>query len=447
MAVVALSLPLVFFYAGLLWRDAWLLALVAVTTSLVDRFDLARLGVPTSLGLCLLLALVTASVLGRRWRRRLTGAYFATLYVAWFTTLHTFHRLGVVTLREAGSDPLTYESQARAILETWSLEGGESIFLMQPAFRYLRFLERLVLGDGDGLLSIVALAALYWALCWAFARLWPRPRPAVLRAIAFGTAAGLTLALASSPPVVFFVQVSLSEYPTWVFLPLLFPLLFLSRSPRDWIRGAVLAGLSCLTRLNQIPAMLATMAVFAGRAWRIRPAPALLAVGLVLATLPLPAAHNLYYGRELVWSTGNQSAPVNTVLSPRRLLRFFDDPDVRARVWYQVDHMFYLHTLRDKFPRGEYVSWTAIHGLQLLWLGVSLLTLARRTAPGLTKILLGLPLAYLGVHLVFVVDFYYPRHIIAGHFAMALVSLHALGRGFGPAPARDPTPAPPAPER
>ena len=93
-------------------------------------------------------------MLGRRWRRRLAGAYFATLYITVFTTLRTFHRLGVATLREGGSDPLAYESQARSILETWSLEGGEPVFFMQPAFRYVRFLERLVLGDGDGFLSI-----------------------------------------------------------------------------------------------------------------------------------------------------------------------------------------------------------------------------------------------------------------------------------------------------
>ncbi len=431
-AIVGFALPVALFYVGLLWRDAWLLALVGLATPLVDRLDPGRLGIPSSLGLCSVLALVAVSVLGRRWRRRLAGAYFATLYITLFTTLHTFRRLGVATLREGGSDPLTYESQARSILDTWSLEGGEPVFFMQPAFRYVRFLERLVLGDGDGFLSIAALAALYWALCFAFARLWPRPRPSRLRAIAFGASAGLTLALATSPPVVFFVQVSLSEYPTWIFLPLLFPLLFLSRSPREWLRGAALAGLSCLTRLNQIPPLLAVMAVFAWRAWRIRLAPVLVAVGLVLATLPLPVAHNLYYGGQLVWSTGNQSAPVNTVLPPRALLRFFDDSKVRARVWYQVDHMLYLHTLRDRFPRGEYVSWVAIHGIQLLWLVVGLLTLARRSAPAITKILLGLPLVYLGVHLVFVLDFYYPRHIVAGHLAMALVTLYALGRGFGP---------------
>jgi hypothetical protein len=242
------------------------------------------------------------------------------------------------------------------------------------------------------------------------------------------------LALVSAPPIVFFVQVSLSEYPTWVFLPLLFPLLFLSRSPRDWLRGAVLVSLSCLTRMNQIPPLLGIMAVFARRAWPIRRGPTLAAVGLVLGALTLPVAHNLHYGGQFVWSTGNQNDRRNMVIPPPDLLRYFHDPAVRHQVWEQVDHMFYLHDVRDAFPRGDYVSWVAIHSIQVLWLAVGLLTLARRTAPGMTKILLGLPLLYLGVHLVFQVDVYYPRHIVAGHLAMALVALYALGRGFGPAP-------------
>jgi hypothetical protein len=432
--VAILIVPLLFFYARLLWRDGWYLALAAVAAPVADHFDLARFGLPTSLGLGLLLVLLAVPLLGRSWRRRLVAASLALPYVALFTTLHTFHRLGVVTLREGGDDPLIFESQAHAILDTWSLQGDETIYRMQPAFRYIRFLERLVLGDGDGFVSIVSLAALYWAFYWAFASLWPRPQRSRLRTVAFAAMACAALALLSSPPIVFSMQVSLSEYPTWIFLPLLFPLLFVSHSPRDWLRGAVLVSLSCLTRMNQIPPLLGMMAIFARRAWPVRRGPTLVAVALVLCALTLPIAHNLHYGGQLVWSTGTQDDPRNMVIPPRNLLRVFLDPSVRNRVWYQVDHIFYLHTLHDAFPRGEYVSWVAIHSIQILWLTVGLLTLARRTAPRMTKMLLGLPLLYLGVHLVFQVDIYYPRHIVAGHLAMAVVALYAVGRGFGPAP-------------
>jgi hypothetical protein len=429
-AIVALGAPLLLFYLGLLWRDAWLLALVGVAAPAVDRLNLTRVGLPTSIGLLLLLVLIAVPVLGQRWRRRLLGAYFALLYVAWLVTLRSLRRLDVVTLREFAGDPLFYESHARSILDTWSLEAGERVFFMQPGFRYLRFLERLLLGDGDGLLSILALTALYWTLCFAFARLWPRPRPTGLRAAVFGAMGVLLLSLWSSPPIVFFVQASLSEYPTWIFLPLLFPLLFVSRSPRDWLRGGVLVGLSCLTRLNHLLALFALMAVFAWRACRIRPRAVLAVAVLMLAMFSLPAAHNLYYGGQLVWTTLQAQGPGATAIAPREVGGLLRDPAVREKVWYQVDHMFYLHTVRDRFPRGDWMSWVAIRGIQVVWLAVALLTLARRVAPGTTKVLMGLPLAYLVVHLVYHVEFYYPRHIIAGHLAMALVTLYAIGRGW-----------------
>ena len=225
LAVVFLVLSLVFFHGRLVWRDAWLLALIGVVTPLADRYDAARFGIPSSLGLCFVLILVAWPVLARRWRRRLVGAFFSLTYVAWFVTLRSFPRLDYIRLRDWAEDPLFYESQARSILDAWSLQGGEPIFVYQPLFRYFRFTQRLILGEGDGLVSLVGFAVLCWALCWVFARLRARPRADGPRRMLFVSVEGLMLALASTPPVVFFIQASLSEHPTWIFLPLLFPML------------------------------------------------------------------------------------------------------------------------------------------------------------------------------------------------------------------------------
>jgi hypothetical protein len=429
LAIAALAAALLLFYAGLLWHDAWLLALVAGATPLVDRFDLAWIGLPSSLGLCFLMALVAAPVLGRRWRRRLVGAFLATAYVAWFVTLHTFRRLDVVTLREWAGDPLFYESQARSILDSWSLEGGEPLFIYQPLFRYIRFGERLLLGDGDGLLSILALAVLYWALCWAFARLWARPRADGPRAILFGGVALLMLALASTAPIVFFVQVSLSEYPTWIFLILLFPMLFASRSPTQWRAGVALASLSLLTRSNQAPGVLGMLGAFVWRTWRLRSRLALGALALAALILALPSLHNLYYGGQLALT--GQSQPHLLRLPPALWPRMFHDPRLRKEALNQLDHVFYLNPVDDPPPRGDELSRAAMRGLQVLWLAACVLALRRRGfEPGAKMLLLGLPLLYLGVHFVYVVDDYYPRHIIAGHLAMGLVTLNAAGRAW-----------------
>ena len=200
--------------------------------------------------------------------------------------------------------------------------------------------------------------------------------------------AGLTLALASSPPVVFFIQVSLSEYPTWIFLPLLFPLLFLSRSPREWLRGAVLASLSCLTRLNQIPPLLAVMAVFAWRAWRIRLRPD--------AGRGRPGARDaVAAGRAqpLLWRAARvdhrepgrarQHRPPASGASA--ILRRFRASGLASGTRSTTCSI--CTTLRDKFPRGEYVSWVGdprdpapVAGRRASW------TLARRAAPAITKV-------------------------------------------------------------
>ena len=73
----------------------------------------------------------------------------------------------------------------------------------------------------------------------------------------------------------------------------------------------------------------------------------------------------------------------------------------------------------------------AIRGLQILWLTACVLAFRRRGfAPGTKILLVALPLLYLGGHLVYVVDQYYPRHIIVGHLAMGLVTLNAVGRAW-----------------
>jgi uncharacterized membrane protein YqjE len=258
----------------------------------------------------------------------------------------------------------------------------------------------------------------------------------------------LLFALASTPPVVFFVQVSLSEYPTWIFLGLCFPLLFASRSPRHWRTGTVLAGLTLLTRPNQALAVLGLLAVFAWRTWPLRPRATVAALALTAMLLALPAAHNFYYGGQVVLSSRGASRlppkdwqeslltsagarrPTILKLPPQDWLRVHD-PHVRRQILNQIDHLFYINPVDEPPPRGDPLSRDAARGLQILWLTACVLAFRRRGLARGTKILLvALPLLYLGVHFVYVVDDYYPRHIIAGHLAMALVTLNAVGRGW-----------------
>lgn len=51
-------------------------------------------------------------------------------------------------IKPSGSDILTYENQARLILEGDGLRGGESVFWYSPGYRYALFLVHLIFGDG-----------------------------------------------------------------------------------------------------------------------------------------------------------------------------------------------------------------------------------------------------------------------------------------------------------
>jgi hypothetical protein len=238
------------------------------------------------------------------------------------------------------------------------------------------------------------------------------------------------LALASTPPVVYFVQASLSEYPTWTFLALSFPMLFASRSPAEWRTGGILASLCPLLRANQAPAVLGLLAIFAWRTWRLRLRSAIAVLVLSLVILSLPAWHNWYYGGRP--SLTGDSPPQNLRLPPQKWLRVLREPTVRKEALNHLDHIFYVNPVDDPPPRGDKLARLAVRGLQVLWLAAGVLVLlGRGRTSGADALLLGLPLLYLGVHLVYVVDDYYPRHIIAGHLAMGLVTLNALGRGWG----------------
>ena len=111
--------------------------------------------------------------------------------------------------------------------------------------------------------------------------------------------------------------------------------------------------------------------------------------------------------------------------------RILDDAAILKEALNQLDHVFYINPVHDPPPRGDELSRTAMRGLQILWAATCILALRRRGfARGTKLLLLGLPLLYLGVHLVYVVDDYYPRHIIAGHLAMGLVTMNAVGQGW-----------------
>jgi hypothetical protein len=202
----------------------------------------------------------------------------------------------LVVYRSAGDDWLTYESFARTILETWSLQGGEDVFYYQSLFRYVRFGQRLLLGDGDLLVLAASLSALFFSVLWATGRLAGHEPRAPVRTAAIMGIGLLLLTLLSSATVVGAVLAPLSEQVTWIALPLLFVALVAGRSRQAWAFGAALAGLSVATRSNQAPGLFLIVLTGLLAAWRRRPSAVVVAALLFGACALIPLVHNLYYG-------------------------------------------------------------------------------------------------------------------------------------------------------
>ena len=360
-------------------------------------------------------------------RRRLVGAY---LFLAASMTLATVVWLGPpghVWLRDGGSDWLTYEDQARSILETRSLRGGEDVFYYQPAFRYIRFLEHLILGDGDPFILATAMLALGFAALWVIIGFVPARRTPG-QFLAWLLATVLLFSWIFAPSVRGLVRAGASEYPTWICLLVGWPLLLRPGRATSWLVGSVLIGGAFITRTNQILGLAGLlMAALLLRAdltarWRLSGALAT----LVVASLPL--AHNLYFGGEAVPLTASIAIPTNLVVSPGVLADAFSDAEARRLVVTQLRWLLVL-------DGPMHLRWLA-RGAQVLWLvSVAGLFVGRRRPAGV-YLLAAVPALFLGVHLFYQVTVYFPRHVVAGHLAMVLVAL-TLARTRGvPSPGR-----------
>jgi len=211
---------------------------------------------------------------------------------------------------------------------------------------------------------------------------------------------------------------------------------------RGWLEtlGVLLLGGSLITRTNQAPGLLWLFGIRAWRAVRSRDRRvALAAVALIIVCL-LPAAHNLYYGDKVVLLPTSSAIPENLVLRPVTYWEARHDEDAKDRVLEHLDLLLYGPAAHKRpVPAGGSLA-PVFRGFQALWLLAVVLMLRHAWVSGTLR---HLPVAvapafFLGTHLFYQVDVYYPRHIVVGHLAMAAVALyasaHTRAQTSGPAP-------------
>jgi hypothetical protein len=387
-------------------------------------------GLPGGIGLTLITGTLFVWIARRPSTRLLLLAYLAIGWASAFRKDFFLRGFHTVLYRGAGEDWLTYESHARSILETGSLQAGEPVFYYQPLFRYLVFLTHAVFGDGDTLTALFAQAVLIWSVFWMSASLLPR-RQVFGSWRVLGIAIGLLLVtLVTSESVSRLIYYGASEYPTWIAFLMLFPRLAVSEARRHWWMGTVMLGLSLITRLNQAIALGWMFAVFLWRTASARPRFAVQPILLVAALAALPVAHNAYYGGELSLLPTGRAAEGTLPMPVSRWLRVSSDGQAREEALMQLAAMTYttrmaVGTAFVPTEASHAVMLVACRGLQMAWGLAATLLFATRT-PATPRLLLIVPALLLGVHLFYQVRAYHPRFIVIGYLAMGAVAMLAV---------------------
>ena len=379
-------------------------------------------------------ALVGAVVLPRRHRRRmLLLAWCGVVLLMASDTLREWPRLDTVHLRDGGGDWLMYQSLARSVLDTWSLQGGRDVFYFQPMFRYIVFAEHMLLGDGDAGIVILARSgvsiAILW-MCWLFT---PRGLPRTWRGAVAGATAVLLMLFVNFSSVVRFFYAGASEYPTWIIFPVALSMLFAAPLNRWRIVGCALLGLAFTIRANQAPALLCLLGAYLLWARTRGPSHLIWSISAMLAVASLPMIHNFYYGGELVLTTTSATIPQNLIVSPAQVIAAASDADSRAVIRRQLDGVLQIGAARAQRMVQGADMLPAVRALQALWLlAIATTFTAGKRAGGIPRIVLLVPGLFLGVHLFYQVWVYYPRHIVIGYLAMGAVTFVAMcGRRLG----------------
>jgi hypothetical protein len=224
---------------------------------------------------------------------------------SWVSTTQDFRSLNQIVFRERFSDWVRYQSQARDMLHTGFLRGGEDVFYMQPGFRYVLYTFRRILGDGDPYVSSVFLFLIVFfgvrALNIGSARIFRSDWLQTLLLWGF-------ISIAFSWIFVWFISVQASEVGAW--LAVMAAGALLVRRMLTFSSSVTLFSLlaiSVCVRPNHIVGVfsLVFIVLFFKDKFLITGKMLLASVLSFLVILLLPLAHNWIYGGRLVlFSTG-----------------------------------------------------------------------------------------------------------------------------------------------
>jgi hypothetical protein len=335
-----------------------------------------------------------------------------------------------VVLRSAQDDPLNYESGAYSVLSSGSLEGGEKVFVYQPMFRYIKFGEHAIFGDGMTFPATMQLAVFLGGAFFLGEKILrkgiSRPKRLLLAAI------GAAIVFLGGYYVSIVIRAGLSEYTTWSLLLWALPLLYLDDKATACLMGLAALAFSFTIRTDQLPAIL-WVAFWALNSLRKKNKWAFAFGSILLVCIfLLPLMHNLYYGHQFVLATTSGNFAINLPVPPATWLAVFrGDSAAAAAIQGQLKQMFLLTNV----SLSTRLTLTAMAALFVVWLGIIGYSIVRRRFSDLA--LLAIPLFYLAPHLFFAIIVYYPRLIFIAYLAMGAAAAVWLARGPSTAAIRE----------
>jgi hypothetical protein len=336
--------------------------------------------------------------------------------------------IGLVLLRSAGNDPLSYESQAYSILATGSLQGGEPVFYNVPAYRYLKFLEHAIFGDGNMLAAAVLLAVFLGGVFRLFRDFVRRGSAWLHTALLIGLGGGLLFMIGYYCSTI--IRDGLSEYGAWILFLWALPALFANRSGFGIIGGMTALSIAVTIRPDLLPGALWIFLIVAFANWRNQARNICIAAAAAICISLLPLAHNLYFGHQWVLFTTSQGAAVNLVLPPATWLAGLrGDPTAAAAIREQAAMLFLITDV----PRSALPTMAVMAAFLFCWLALTGWTVIPRKFQALPW--LAVPIPFLVIRFFYVINTYYPRHIFVIYFSMAVVSALVLIQSLRIAPA------------
>ena len=307
-----------------------------------------------------------------------------------------FFPLSNTIYQRGGTDGLRYESHARDIFVTSSLQGGENLFTSQPGARYLLYILKNIFGENDVLQKIFILSILYFCILVI---------KKDVSGLEINIVTFLGLSYLTSSPTVLVVLESLSETFAWPFIALLFVIYSQGKNRSKTI--FFFSGLIILIRLNYFPAILFFLILFQRKHFlKIKDA------YIFLSILLLPLVHNFYFGKTIqFW--------VRSI-------------DTKANIRFELSNLFYslinnFQIIIGDFSNDIIRSYVSLRFLLLQYLIVVAflvsLFLAFKKIDIEFLLLIIIPILFLAPHLVFDGLTEYPKHVVAGYISIIFVTL------------------------